>query len=33
MVSLDALKAHASPGDAWLAVGGRVYDVTAFLDK
>jgi cytochrome b involved in lipid metabolism len=29
--SLAQVGEHASPGDCWMAIHGKVYDVTAFL--
>mmetsp|Transcript_25484 Transcript_25484/g.75332 ORF Transcript_25484/g.75332 Transcript_25484/m.75332 type:complete len:147 (-) Transcript_25484:497-937(-) len=30
-ISRDELRAHRSPGDAWIALKGKVYDVTSYL--
>jgi predicted heme/steroid binding protein len=32
-VSLAELAKHSEVGDCWMAVHGRVYDVTAYLDE
>lgn len=32
VLTLDEVARHASPDDAWIAVGGFVYDVTPFLN-
>jgi cytochrome b involved in lipid metabolism len=31
--SLQDLKLHTSEDDCWISVGGKVYDVTHFLDE
>jgi hypothetical protein len=31
--SLDELRNHSSETDCWLAIHGKVYDVTEFLDE
>jgi cytochrome b involved in lipid metabolism len=33
VISADELGAHASRGDCWTAIHGKVYDVTSFLDQ
>lgn len=32
-VSLDELKKHRRRDDVWIAIHGKVYNVTDFLDK
>ncbi len=31
LIDLAELARHATPNDCWMAIGGRVYDVTAYL--
>lgn len=32
-VSLKELARHATPADCWMAIGGQVYDLSAYLPK
>jgi len=31
MYTIDEVEEHATPGDCWLIVHGKVYDVTSFV--
>jgi cytochrome b involved in lipid metabolism len=33
LVTLAELARHATPNDCWMAIGGKVYDVTAYLPE
>lgn len=33
LFSIQDLKQHSSEDDCWISVGGKVYDVTQFLDE
>lgn len=32
-VTIEELKEHSSAGDLWLAIDGKVYDVSDFMDE